>query len=128
MTTTIFKAHSCIRCQNNFEGEGVLCHFCIDRVARNQHRNRRDDPPTCVARCLLEREGSTFFNVGNFRYEFAPNEHGHAVCEIVNPGHFKQICRMPNFEPYCPPVVTSSKPETLWPLNNVSKGDHHDPE
>ena len=110
MTDTVFRVKSCARCQNNFDGEGVFCHFCVEKIDRNRRRNLRDDPPTSVAHCLIERDGSTFFNVGTIRYEFAPNERGHAVCEITNPGHFKQICRMPQFEPYLPerlePIAT----------------------
>ena len=68
--------------------------------------------------CIIKRDGPTEIVYDRFAYRFRANEHGHAVCEVRNPGHVKQFLRFPkSFRVYNPerpspaPVSLSSTRE-----------------
>lgn len=37
-------------------------------------------------KCNIKREGTTTVSHAGMRFDFVPNEHGDAVCDIANPG------------------------------------------
>ncbi len=39
-----------------------------------------------LIQCLIKRDGVTSVQYCGKRFDFAPNEHGHYVCEVANPG------------------------------------------
>lgn len=96
-TDTVFKGKTCPRCKNNHTNDGVLCSFCA-----NESQRRLDKvqpiPVNYWVECMIQREGDTVVALGGVQYRFRRNEHGHSVCEIINPGHYKQFTgRMGSF-------------------------------
>lgn len=96
-TDTVFKGKTCPRCKNNHTNDGVLCSFCA-----NESQRRLDKvqpiPVNYWVECLIQREGDTVVALGGIQYRFRRNEADHSVCEIINPGHYKQFTeRMGSF-------------------------------
>lgn len=96
-TDTVFKGKICPRCKNNHTNDGVLCSFCA-----NESQRRLDKvqpiPPNYWVECLIQRDGDTVVALSGVQYRFRRNGHGHSVCEIINPGHYKQFTgRMGSF-------------------------------
>lgn len=96
-TDTVFKDKTCPRCKNNHTNDGVLCSFCA-----NESQRRLDKvqpiPVNYWVECLIQREGDTVVALGGVQYRFRRNGHGYSVCEIINPGHYKQFTeRMGSF-------------------------------
>jgi hypothetical protein len=89
---TVYQQKTCLKCKNNHNEEGALCQLCVGAERRRQAR-RETAPENYWVECLIQREGDTIAHVGNIPYRFRHNEHGHSVCEVVNPGHYKQFTR-----------------------------------
>ena len=89
---TVYRQKTCLKCKNNHNEEGALCQLCVGAERRRQAR-RETAPENYWVECLIQREGDTIAHVGNIPYRFRHNEHGHSVCEVVNPGHYKQFTR-----------------------------------
>jgi hypothetical protein len=89
---TVYQQKTCLKCKNNHNEEGALCQLCVGAERRRRAR-RETAPENYWVECLIQREGDTIAHVGNIPYRFRHNEHGHSVCEVVNPGHYKQFTR-----------------------------------
>lgn len=98
-TKTEFKPKSCPKCNRNHSQDGVLCEFC--RKAAENNRNKvQVAPEHSWIECKIERDGDTELNIGLVRYVFRRNQHGHAVCQIINHGHYNQILKSSLYVPY----------------------------
>lgn len=59
-------------------------------------------------RCLIDRQGPTTVQYNGARFDFEPNEHGHYVCDVANPGavrYFLETFANPLYEVYAEPVA-----------------------
>jgi hypothetical protein len=98
-TQTKFKPKSCPKCNRNHTQPGVLCEFCkSDSV--NAMKKEITAPDHYWIECKIDRDGDTELNIGLVRYTFKRNKHGHAVCQIINAGHYNQILRSSFYVPY----------------------------
>lgn len=96
-TDTVFKGKTCPRCKNNHTNDGVLCSFCSSESERRLAKVQ-PIPLNYWVECLIQREGDTVVALGGIQYRFRRNEADHSVCEIINPGHYKQFTeRMGSF-------------------------------
>jgi hypothetical protein len=96
------KVKRCVRCRNNFTGDGSLCSFCVQKAQEleQQLREANRHPESPLVRCTIDRDGPTTVNFGQVRYVFEKNEHGHYVCPVTNLGHYEQLLRTPFYEAY----------------------------